>query len=150
MNWSWLPWLRAKSKPLRPSGATAEPIPPVESDGAQALRAYVRCQACGEPISVRIRLTDEVGRADEGAPYTFFVQKTVIGSGRRPARSHRPPCFRPIELRLEMDARYRVTGGQLQGGSWLTRDQYEKALQEYETSSAGASKNEDEDDTPRG
>jgi hypothetical protein len=111
----------------RQTGAAPSIAIPVTWDGENAIKVYVRCRRCGEPISVRIRLTDEVGEAEEGAPYRYFVQKEIIGSGRR-------RCFQKMHLRLEMDEARYIVRHELTGADVLTPEEYRTELSRWEGS----------------
>jgi hypothetical protein len=98
--------------------------PPAGDDaGRNAFWVYVRCNACGEPIRVRInREHDLSAEYDEGsdAASSYHVHKEVVGQR----------CFRRIQVDLTFDGQRKVTDQQAQGGTFLTREEYEAAQAE--------------------
>ncbi len=76
-------------------------------DEKAAISAIVVCDRCGEEISVRMRKSSDIPRDYQAKEYTFFVQKTVVGT----------ECFNRIDMRLEFDARYRLVNHDVTGGS---------------------------------
>ncbi len=97
--------------------------PPAEDQtGVESTRdavwVYLKCDKCGEPISLRIRKSSEIQRDESGGKtYDMFVNKIVVGS----------KCFNRMELRLEFDKAYRVVNRELKGGSFISKEEYEGA-----------------------
>jgi hypothetical protein len=86
-----------------------------------AIWTYVRCNACGEAIRVRIsREHDLSAEFDEGidAPTGYRVHKDVVGQ----------QCFRRIEVDMTFDSQRKVTDQQIKGGRFVTREEYEAAV----------------------
>lgn len=106
-------WLDRLRNLLAGSGTRAE------GQDAEAVRVYVRCGRCGEPIALRLSKRNEIQRNydDEGADYVHFVNKLVVGTR----------CFQRMEIRLEFDAGYRIVRRELKGGTWLTPEEYRAA-----------------------
>lgn len=79
---------------------------------------YVECERCGEVIKSRVDLahdlTPEYGPSDR--PEGYFTRKVLIGSG---------PCFQQIEVELEYDRNKQLTSRDIQGGSFVSRQDYE-------------------------
>ncbi|MBE3577480.1 MAG: hypothetical protein IMX00_07285 [Limnochordales bacterium] len=119
-------WARGLFRQGRQGNAAPAAAIPVTQDGADAIKVFVRCRRCGEPISVRIRLTDEVGEAEEGAACAYWVQKEISGSGRR-------RCFQRMHLRLEMDRDRQVVRYELTGADLLTPEEYRRELARWES-----------------
>ena len=104
-------------------GAFRGQAPAGDDAGRNAFWVYVRCDACGEPIRVRInREHDLTAEYDEGsdAASSFHVHKEVVGQR----------CFRRIQVDLTFDGQRKVSDQQAQGGAFLTREEYEAALAE--------------------
>ncbi|HEX2324070.1 MAG TPA: hypothetical protein VHQ00_01660 [Chloroflexota bacterium] len=104
-------------------GAFRGQAPAGDDAGRNAFWVYVRCNACGEPIRVRInREHDLSAEYDEGsdAASSFHVHKEVVGQR----------CFRRIQVDLTFDGQRKVSDQQAQGGAFLTREEYEAALAE--------------------
>jgi hypothetical protein len=88
-----------------------------------AILTYVRCNACGEAIRLRIsREHDLSAEFDEGvdAPTGYRVHKDVVGQ----------QCFRRIEVDMAFDSQRKVTEQQIKGGQFITREAYEAATAE--------------------
>lgn len=81
-------------------------------DVGEAIIASVECDRCSERIDVRLRKSSDIPSGSEGDPFEFFVQKTIVGNR----------CFNRIELRLEMDARYRLIRYEAKGGRLITEE----------------------------
>lgn len=103
-------WLKRLARGL--SGVIARPGGSKSSlrDVGDAIVASVECERCGERIDVRLRKSSDIQRSLEGDPFEYFVQKTIVGTG----------CFNRIELRLEMDGRYRLIDSEAKGGRLVT------------------------------
>ncbi len=85
------------------------------------LYVYVKCMRCNEIIPVRISLKEEVQEnydKDKEKSCSFYLRKEVVGSG-----SNR--CFARISIYLEFDGQFRVIGTQINGGSFVSQDDYE-------------------------
>ena len=84
----------------------------------RAIWVYLRCDRCGELISLRIRKSSEIQR-DEGVGqnYDMFVNKTVVGN----------KCFNRMQLRLEFDKSYRVVNKHLSGASFVPKAMFKGA-----------------------
>lgn len=104
-------------------------IPAIHDKGS--LYVYVKCDRCQEVIPVRLSLKDEVQEnydksKDKASEY--YVRKEVSGSG-----SNR--CFARIGIYLEFDSQYRVTGVDIKGGSFVSKQDYEASIKKSETKS---------------
>lgn len=69
----------------------------------------VRCNRCGEILTARIDLGNDLSRADDGG---FIVRKTVMGSGEN-------RCFQRVEVTLHFDEKYTVTDREISGGTFV-------------------------------
>ncbi|HEX2037713.1 MAG TPA: hypothetical protein VHS99_26350 [Chloroflexota bacterium] len=86
--------------------------------GANAFWLYVRCNACGETIRIRVsREHDLSAEYEEGsdAPTGYRLRKEIVGQ----------QCFRRIEVDMTFDYQRRVTERQIRGGTFITREEYE-------------------------
>lgn len=72
---------------------------------------YVRCTRCGAIVPVRIRTSSDISRDDDDAP---FVRK-VITDGT---------CYKRIEMELRFDGAYRIVERSIDGGEFVTREQW--------------------------
>ena len=88
----------------------------VQSDRNHYL--YVQCKRCGEKIRVRVDMSSELSPdyADSGDfPNGYYCRKVVVGEKR---------CFQPIEINLKFDGKRRLLEKQIDGGTFLTEDEY--------------------------
>ena len=79
---------------------------------------YVRCDRCGDRVRVRLNPTSELQQefSESGdAVRGYFVRKMVVDQR----------CFRPIEVRLQFDAGRRERSREIDGGTFLTREEFE-------------------------
>jgi len=103
-------------------GGEEQPRPQTElaTDEGRALWIYVECANCGAKTKVRLSKTSEIQRRDgldknEG-PGEFFIRKTVIDSR----------CFRPVEVELEFDQRYRIIQSRVKNGRLIPYSEYKE------------------------
>ena len=79
---------------------------------------YVRCDACADRVQVRLNpgsdLQQEFAPSGDGVS-AYSVRKVVIDNR----------CFRPIEVRLRFDGARREESREIDGGTFLTREEYE-------------------------
>ena len=67
-----------------------------------------RCNRCGEILTARIDLNNELSRADGGG---FIVRKTLMGNGEN-------RCFQRVEITLHFDDKRTVTDREIVGGTF--------------------------------
>ncbi len=81
------------------------------------LPVYVIDHRCREPIAGQVDLLNELSLADEeGGGY--YVRKVLHTSGER-------RCFGQVEVQLWLDGKKQITNHEVQGGRWLTADEYD-------------------------
>jgi hypothetical protein len=78
---------------------------------------YVRCRRCGEVIKTRIDLQNSLSQSDSGG---YMVNKTLVGNRL---------CFERIEVTLTFDENRRLLDRDITRGEFITRQEYEAALQ---------------------
>lgn len=89
--------------------------------GDRYLSLYVIDHRCREPIVGQVDLLNELSLADEeGAGY--FVRKVLHTTGER-------RCFGQVEVQLWLDGKKQVTKHEVQGGRWLSADEYAAEVQ---------------------
>lgn len=78
---------------------------------------YVRCNRCGDRVRVRVNSTSELQQefkqSDRASGYS--VRKMVVDQR----------CFRPIEIRLRFDARRNEQERTIEGGTFLSQEEFE-------------------------
>ncbi len=80
------------------------------------LPIYVLAHRCREPIASQVDLHNELSLADaENAGY--YVRKVLHTSGER-------RCFGQVEVQLWLDSQKQITTHEVQGGRWLSADEY--------------------------
>jgi hypothetical protein len=90
--------------------------PPSKAD--RAIYLYVQCDRCGEKLLARVdswnELTPEYGgKGDE--PTSYFCRKVLIGEKL---------CYQPIELQLSFDKNHKLVSKEIQGGKFITQEEY--------------------------
>lgn len=97
---------------------------------SRAHTVYVRCRSCGEPLSLRVDLANDLSpewrnASASGSDYPdyYSARKTVVGSGR---------CYAPIEVEMVFTKQKQVESQSVKGGVLLTEEEYQQALSEWE------------------
>lgn len=70
----------------------------------------VRCNRCGEVISARINLGNDLSRTDDG--HGFVARKTLMGNGEN-------RCFQRVEITLFFDEKHNVLNREIVGGAFV-------------------------------
>ena len=91
--------------------------PPGGSD--RYIPIYVYSNRCQELIVGQIDIMNEVSLADEGGSY--YVRKVLHTSGK-------DRCFGQVEVEVWLDQNKRIARSEVQGGRWLTVDEFEAEL----------------------
>lgn len=90
-----------------------------EEDGG-ALWLYVKCGQCGETIRVRVdksRDLEELYEGESDFPTGYALHKEVIGQR----------CFRLMRVEMQLDQQKRPVEQRVEGGTAITRAEYEAA-----------------------
>jgi len=88
--------------------------------GPNAFWLYVRCNACGENIRLRVSRDHDLSAEFDGesdSPSAYHMTKEVVGQN----------CFRRIHVEMTFDGSKRPTEQQITGGTFITREEYEAA-----------------------
>lgn len=90
--------------------------------GGNAFWIYVRCGQCGEKIRTRVSREHDLSAEFEGGdlPSAYFAHKEIVGSR----------CFRRIKVDLTFDGRRQITDRKIEGGTFITREEYESPTDE--------------------
>jgi hypothetical protein len=70
----------------------------------------VRCHRCGEIISARINLGNDLSRTDDGSG--FIARKILMGNGEN-------RCFQRVEVTLYFDEKHNVINREIIGGTFV-------------------------------
>lgn len=100
---------------------------------------YVLDQRCREPLSGQVDLMNEISISDE-QDAAFYVRKVLHTSGR-------DRCFGQVEIQLWLDQNKNLLRHEVQGGRWLTAEEYaaEVARQAVEANAAVPDQEEEEE-----
>ena len=79
---------------------------------------YVRCKRCGEKISARVDLWNELSPDYEDNTLSYYCRKVLMGSGI---------CFQKIEVQLRFDANRHLVDVEVAGGEAIEKDEFEAA-----------------------
>jgi hypothetical protein len=98
----------------------SRPAAPVVSgdETDAAIFIYSQCSKCGEKFRSRIVKEHELVQNFEGNGPAFTARKELVG-GR---------CRTVVAISLDFDARRRFTDGSIENGSFITKEEYERAL----------------------
>ena len=86
------------------------------------LPIYVYSRRCREAVTGTVDLFNELSQPDE--EYAYYVRKVLHTSGR-------DRCFDQVEVQIWFDKNKNVEHHEVQGGHWLTEEEY---LEEVEKS----------------
>jgi len=92
------------------------------------LPVYVIDHRFREPIAGQVDLLNELSLADE-AGGGYYVRKVLYTSGER-------RCFGQVEVQLWLDSKKQITNHEVQGGRWLTADEYDAEVARQEAEAA--------------
>ncbi len=84
-------------------------------DDPNALWLYVQCARCGTPLAVRIDRRNEISRDYESE--SMILRKEMMDS----------VCFQLMYAELHFDEQGNITAQSVEGGKFLTREEYETA-----------------------
>lgn len=88
------------------------------------LDIYILNFRCNEPLASRIDLFNDLSPAEDGEA-AFFVRKVLTTSGAE-------RCFSANEIQLWLDRNRKVVNLEVEGGKWLTREEYEAELEAFQ------------------
>lgn len=80
------------------------------------LPIYAYSRRCREPVAGTVDLFNELSQPDD-EEYAYYVRKVLHTSGRN-------RCFDEIEVQIWFDKNKRIAHQEVQGGRWLTEDEY--------------------------
>jgi hypothetical protein len=96
-----------------------------DAAGRSAFWIYVRCGQCGERIRTRVSREHDLSAEFEGGdfPSAYYVHKEIVGSR----------CFRRIKVDLSFDGRRQLSEQKIEGGTFITREEYDAPADEPPT-----------------
>lgn len=87
------------------------------------LTVYVLNRRCNEPILGQIDLLNSLSKPDEGE-YAYYTRKVLHTTGER-------RCFSQVEINLYLDKDKKVVHHEVEGGRWLSSDEYYAELERF-------------------
>jgi hypothetical protein len=103
-------------------GGTA---PAGDGAGRNAFWLYVRCNACGEAIRLRVSREHDLSAEFDGesdSPSSYHMAKEIVGQ----------KCFRRIHVEMTFDGSRHPSDRQITGGTFITREEYDAVQAEQE------------------
>ena len=85
--------------------------------GDEAVHIYVECGRCQSKVHVRLDKRHDLSQHESGG---YFVRKEIMDS----------KCFRLMTAELTLDASYRIQSQDIQGGRFLSKEEYDASLPE--------------------
>lgn len=82
-------------------------MPSVRSE-ERARFVTVQCHRCGEQITARVDLFNDLSPIYSEKGLTYFCRKVIMGSGR---------CFQKIEVEMTFDENRKMTQQEIHGGA---------------------------------
>jgi hypothetical protein len=83
---------------------------PSSQGDKNAYSVHVRCKRCGEEISARINLSNDLSAEYDGERTSYVCRKILMGEGR---------CFQQIEVVLKFDQNRRMVDRTISGGEFI-------------------------------
>jgi hypothetical protein len=93
------------------------------SSGDRNLPFYAFSHRCQEPLAGQIDLYNELSGTDD-SDAIYYCRKVLHTSGKN-------RCFAEVEVQLWFDKNKQIVRHEVQGGRWLTREEYETALMRF-------------------
>lgn len=93
-------------------------------DSRHTLKIYVLSRRCNEPIAGQVDLSNELSRTEDGSGHPFYTRKVLHTSGKS-------RCFAEIEVNLWFDQNRRLADHEVEGGRWLTEEEYQAELARF-------------------
>ncbi len=87
------------------------------------LTIYVLSRRCNEPVSGQVDLLNELSRTDE-SDSAFFTRKVLHTTGER-------RCFSQVEISLYFNQDKQIIRHEVEGGRWLTAEEYSTELARF-------------------
>jgi hypothetical protein len=97
---------------------------PSGSDG-RMFTVYLLSRRCNEPLAGQVDLLNELSQTDEGA-HAYYTRKLFRTSGQN-------RCFDQVEVELWFDQNKKLVEHQVQGGQWLSIEEYEREFARFHT-----------------
>lgn len=89
---------------------------PEAAKDERGIYLYAACDRCGQRLRIRIDRQYDLNQRDEGG---YIWQKTLVDSR----------CFRPMPTVVIFDRDYQTVSTEIEGGRYISREEYEAAAQ---------------------
>ena len=83
--------------------------------GDDAVHIYVECERCKSKVHVRLDRRHDISVREDGG---YYVRKEIMDS----------KCFRLMAAEITLDSAHRIQSQEIQGGRFVTREEYESAV----------------------
>jgi hypothetical protein len=103
------------------------------------LLLYVLDHRCREPICGQVDLLNELSQAEEGG---YYVRKVLHTAGKR-------RCFGQVEVQIWLDGKKQILRHEVQGGRWLTAEEYAAEVERQAQTAAAQAADDEENKTAR-
>ena len=80
--------------------------------GDDAIHIYVECERCKAKVHVRLDRRHDISVREDGG---YYVRKEIMDS----------KCFRLMAAEITFDSAYRIQSQEVQGGRFLTQEEFE-------------------------
>lgn len=91
-----------------------------KSGDPNALWLYVQCAKCGAPVAIRVDTRNDISIDYETG--TRYLRKEIMDS----------TCFQLMYADVRFDGGGKISDKTIEKGTFLTEDEYETAVQEFE------------------
>src|SRR5690606_2455860 len=89
------------------------------------LNIYVLHRRCNEPIAGTVDLFNELSQSEDSS-YSYYTRKVLHTSGER-------RCFGQVEVEIWFNQNKEAVHHEVEGGRWLTAEEYEAELARFHT-----------------
>jgi hypothetical protein len=90
---------------------------PSKDHDPQGYRIYVSCNRCGEKISTRVDLSNDLSPdyGDEGKAIIYYCRKVLMGQKM---------CFQRVEVHLKFNEARQLLEREISGGKFIDKEEF--------------------------
>lgn len=89
------------------------------------MTVYALSRRCNEPVSGQVDLLNELSKPDDGE-YAYYTRKVLHTTGEN-------RCFSQVEINLYFNQDKQIVHYDVEGGRWLTSEEYTAELTRFNT-----------------
>lgn len=89
------------------------------------LNVYILNFRCNEPLATQIDLYNDPSPTEDGGNAAFYIRKLLSTSGHQ-------RCFATNEIQIWLDRRRQIVNYEVEGGKWLTAEEYEQEMIQFQ------------------